>query len=346
MDVVESLPVLRYYPFVEGNIHAGGKKLIGIKHVDLATSAGFHVDCEFAHQLLHKKKTLEKYKLEVCDVFMEDDTVQQACHEVLSLVINFHEKANLGIVRVDSSNAQAWTVENLVTGERLQCDKRASGSRSARRYLLQAGALCQEDLCVMVYDDWSKEWVLRAGYVAAPYDWKLQQKLGKSIGGIHKPVPGFKRVVAPVKKIFDQLKTGKPRFRGNHGVVLSDELYYMNPPRYRDNQDLHLRVELQTLTKLPRSGAVLFSIRTTVTKLEDLEPTVASDLICNMKSMPQCLWKHRGYDKIGAKALYILTRCAEARVQPKPLLSPLTRSRVYLGVLLILLYIWRKLRAS
>ena len=341
METVSELPVLNYYPFVDGNVHAGGKKLIGIKRLDFPSTPVFRVDGEFQHQLRAKWSILSAKQKEVCDVFEEDEGVIRACHEVLLMVVAFHERASHGLVRVESSSNTSWTVHNLATKEVFECDKEVTASGSARKYLLQAGALCQEDLCVMVHDRRERRWVLRAGCVAFPYDWHLQEKLGKDIAGIHRPVPGFNRVVSPVNKVFDKLEVGKPQFRGNHGVVQSDDLFYMNTDNAYGGNRLFLRVELQTLTKLKQPGCVLFSIRTTIRKLEALEPTVARDLVANMKAMPECLWNHRGYDKIGSRAISILTRRAAMHKEQPPRQN--TKWFVIsLAVLLLVLYVHRK----
>ena len=61
-------------------------------------------------------------------------------------------------------------------------------------------------------------------------------------------------------------------------------------------QKLWLRVERQTLRRLPRSGAVLFTIRTHVTQLHEAicDAKSAQDLATAVHTMPDDVARYRG----------------------------------------------------
>lgn len=80
-------------------------------------------------------------------------------------------------------------------------------------------------------------------------------------------------------RFFQRLKVESAISRFNHAIDDSDELFHRhphhnltleqleNPPTI---EDLHLRVERQFLQRLPKSRALLFSIRTYVTPITEV----------------------------------------------------------------------------
>lgn len=135
-----------------------------------------------------------------------------------------------------------------------------------------AGRWVQEDLCLMQRRD--EGWVLTAASLCFPNRWRLADKVGRPMGTIHTPVPEYaKRLETPVDRFFDKLAPDRAVWRLNwtlmtgsalfqpsgHGTVTGEALTVDDMPGA-----LVHRVERQTLRKLPRSGAVLFTIRTYV----------------------------------------------------------------------------------
>ena len=131
--------------------------------------------------------------------------------------------------------------------------------------LMQAALLVQEDLVIM-----SKEkegWSLVAGSVCFPSSWSLPQKIGKPLHDVHAPVPQFNkgtRNAGMIERIFDNLQEGLPAERFDWSVYGDDELYQGDRTGELNGHvgEHYLRVERQTITKLPKSGGILFTIRT------------------------------------------------------------------------------------
>jgi hypothetical protein len=144
--------------------------------------------------------------------------------------------------------------------------------------IARAGLLVQEDLCVMEADA-SGAYRLTAASLAAPSVWRLADKIGKALPGIHEPVPLYGEVLGGrVDRIFTHLRAGAPLWRTNWSVMSDDTLFQ---PGTHDRTDarlagldsttagerLFLRVERQTLTRLPASNAILFTIKTHIDPL-------------------------------------------------------------------------------
>ena len=126
-------------------------------------------------------------------------------------------------------------------------------------------------------------WV-EAGMVTTQADWSLDFDIGMSFHEWHAPVP-----LAHEKGVFDRalkfllkLQHGAPVRRFNWTMTV-DPLLDTSPENYpkwgptkaqitKDNigHRQHLRVELQTLWRLPRSNAIAFPIRCYLIKFEEL----------------------------------------------------------------------------
>lgn len=143
--------------------------------------------------------------------------------------------------------------------------------------LLAASLLVQEDLVLMRKGETG--WRLAAASLCFPSSWTLTEKFGLAIDDIHGPVPGFgrgNRAATLINRIFDNLKPGHPAERLNWSLQTDDALYKplsglqrneratARPPRFPGDDpaaSAFIRVERQTLTRLPLSDDILFTIR-------------------------------------------------------------------------------------
>ncbi|MGF9563347.1 DUF3445 domain-containing protein [Neorhizobium sp. JUb45] len=131
----------------------------------------------------------------------------------------------------------------------------------------RAGLLVQDDLVIMKKGE--NGWRIAAAFLAFPSSWKLSEKFGKVMNEVHAPVPGFQdgsRNAELIARMFDRLQPGNPVRRMNWSVNWRHALYHpVSPPadvvRVTPAENTIIRVERQTLTKLPVSGDILFTIR-------------------------------------------------------------------------------------
>jgi hypothetical protein len=133
--------------------------------------------------------------------------------------------------------------------------------------LLKAGLLVQDDLVIMRKGE--NGWRIAAAFLAFPSSWSLADKFGKVMDEVHAPVPGFaasSRNAGLINRMFDNLSQERFVVRWNWSVNWGYELYRPSPqPRAQTRpmppQDAYLRIERQTLRKMPKSGDILFTIR-------------------------------------------------------------------------------------
>jgi dimethylamine monooxygenase subunit A len=146
--------------------------------------------------------------------------------------------------------------------------------------LAQAGLLVQEDLVLMTKR--GEDWCLGAASLCFPSAWSLREKIGKPMHEVHGPVPGFNkgtRNAGLIARMFDNLRVEQPVIRWNWTLFGQDKLYHPVSEgdmkrRFGEGEvaeNVFLRLERQTLRKLPRTGDILFTIRTHIDPVTVLE---------------------------------------------------------------------------
>ena len=163
-----------------------------------------------------------------------------------------------------------------------------------------AGRLVQEDLCLIETRDAGP--VLQAAVLCAPSRWRLHEKIGRPLADIHERVPLYAdHLSAPVDRLMRHLKTGKLAERLNWSVT-DDPALFQVEGKHRTEPDpsitagnaaerLFLRVERQTLSRLPESGYVLFTIRVHSYPLPRVvaQPGAADRLAAAVRALPTAM---------------------------------------------------------
>lgn len=145
--------------------------------------------------------------------------------------------------------------------------------------LEEAASLVSDDLCLLQAEHPHK-WQLTAGVLCAPTYWTLPERIGMDLSHLHLPVTQGDRTLARrIGRVFSGLHPGHILQRFNWTVQTGAERFTPTRPQVLGcgPQDLHLRVERQTLRKLPRTGAILFTIRVCV---DPLLPILAHPAQC------------------------------------------------------------------
>jgi hypothetical protein len=125
------------------------------------------------------------------------------------------------------------------------------------------------------------QWRLTALSLSAGSFFTAEEVIGRSLAELHGPVTGFaERFLVRVQRIFDGLRPELVLERRNWTLLNSDALHTpaSGPIRARIAEvdpaqagaALNLRVERQTLRRLPRTGGVLFTIRVWLAPLDSL----------------------------------------------------------------------------
>ncbi|KAL8282847.1 hypothetical protein RB600_006026 [Gaeumannomyces tritici] len=107
-------------------------------------------------------------------------------------------------------------------------------------------------------------------------------KLGKLLRDIHEPVPAYEKIGASMERFFAKLEAGKVVKRLNWGITTVPELFTPGFNHVSEGETFvadeevdidmtRLRVELQALSRLPKTGAILFSFKSYLYPLVDIK---------------------------------------------------------------------------
>jgi hypothetical protein len=165
--------------------------------------------------------------------------------------------------------------------------------------LLSAAALVQEDLVIMARG--ADAWRLSAASLCFPSSWHLREKFGRPLHEVHAPVPEFgegTRNAGMIERIFDNLRPEQPVVRWNWSIHDDDALFHPPTGRpYDFGRGAFLRLERQTLRKLPRTGAILFTIRihlNPIAVLANHPPELAAQLAGQLAAMDAAQLAYKG----------------------------------------------------
>ena len=173
--------------------------------------------------------------------------------------------------------------------------------------LEEAARLVTEDLAILVERD--GRLVFGGGVVCFPNRWDLRSKLGLSLDAVHAPVARLNEQLAdPIDRFFERLTPDRGYWRLGWGVLDTAELYQAvdgtaapRPGAAVALDDVHVRVERETLRRFGRTGVVLFTIRTHLTPLAEIrsDPAHAALLAEAVAALPEDVAGYKQLDDLG-----------------------------------------------
>jgi len=247
-------------------------------------SAWFEIDARYVEEMSERRRLLAERHDDVFGALPASDAART--ETLREIVANLTTYARRWFVRSGDSLSNALTGEtwNLAT---LPCDP-----------LELAGRLVQEDLCII--QQAGEGPIFTAAILCFPSRWRLHEKLGKPLVQVHGPVPYYaERLAIPVDRFMAKVKPGHIASRLNWSV-LDDPAMFQPTGKWREAKNsavtpenageaLYLRVERQTLRRLPQSGAILFGIRVHSYQLAHAitTPAAASCLAEAVRALPE-----------------------------------------------------------
>lgn len=248
---------LPYTPWLDPAL----RRMPGVQPV--AAGAWLQVDDAYGAQLAEKKRLIAAHS---GDVLALDMGAQAAAVELMFRVVDElrnHDgfEASAGTVtRPDGVNVVLDMADPLKT----------------------LSQLVQEDFCILQKQGY--EHVLTGALLCFAASWTLAEKFMQPLTLIHVPVDSYDGDMAKrVQRLFDMVRVGQPLWRAN-------ALFYIDPALYqprsitdaRDKptgQTPFIRSERQTILRLPKSDAIVFSIHTYLVLHENLTAEQAAALV-------------------------------------------------------------------
>ncbi|KAF1816203.1 hypothetical protein P152DRAFT_504931 [Eremomyces bilateralis CBS 781.70] len=225
------------------------------------------------------------------------ELVEEFCDYLPQRYPNLYRKTEVGM-------------DNLVTGETFNIVERPL----AEDPMQMAGRMVQDDLAIMMERP-DGQYYLVAGAILLAGFWRLEDKFGMPLSEIHTSgeVPQYKeKLEKGMMNFFKRLRPETPMLRNNYFIQVDDDvafshtlgsensypfdLSWASAPKNRPVDTYHFRSERQSLRRLPRSGAVVFTIRTYFHPITDIckEKYVPGRLASGIRSWAPDVSKYRG----------------------------------------------------
>ena len=238
--------------------------------------------------------------------------------EVVALLLRDLARHHPAFMSLDE-DGDRWTWETRLLGGRATFRLGDPGSLP-HEPLDWVGRQVVEDL-ILLSGDAGAGFPVIAGQLCFPNDWSLPDKLGRPVLEVHAPVPGFARQAGEATlRLLERLRPGRPVWRANWAIRATDALD-LSPragPVSVEHVDatnagetLVVRVERQTLSRLPETGAILFTVHTRSRPLAVVagEPERARRLLDAVRSMPPGMARYKGISPVrDALTKYLGTR--------------------------------------
>ena len=209
-------------------------------------------------------------------------------------------------------------LNNLITGEEFDTRSTHLTINGIKESPMSLSArLIQDDLAIM-FEKEDGQYYLLAGAVLLAGFWRLSDKFGMPLSEIHTSgdVPGYKtKLEKGMMNFFRRIKPDSPVLRNNYFIQVDDNLAWSTSIGSEDSQGIgwntaeknkaiehhYFRSERQSLRRLPRSGGVVFTIRTyfePVTAICD-EPFVPGRLASAVRSWGDDVARYKGREMYG-----------------------------------------------
>jgi hypothetical protein len=251
-------------PLPEQTVHLPiepGPYRMGMDLVSVPEAAWLELDQQYLPELAERRRLLAQAHDEVFAVMPGSALARAEALAVVAGALTAHHP--------DWFSNDGDSIRNHLTGEDL--DVRSLDP------LELAGRLVQEDLCLIQNSPDGP--VFTAAILCFPSRWRLMDKIGKPLSAVHDPVPLYAdRLAGAVDRFMRHLKPGRIASRLNWSLLDDPALFQpggkwrvdSTPDITADNagRRIFLRVERQTLRRLPDTRAVLFGIRVHVYPLE------------------------------------------------------------------------------
>lgn len=303
----------RYLPF------DGGRFRLGMGLTPLNHSQWIEIDDHFAAALAAKRSLLQTRRNEVFAALPEALAAADELLKILARHLAQHHPSVFhrdGDRLLNSATGESW---NLAGPQGCPCKLHP---------LDLAGRLVQEDLCLLMPDtsDPEQGYRLTGASMCSPSAWRLADKIAQPLGVIHDPVPGYaEKLARAVDRLFAQLKAD--RLMGRFNWVITDSPVAFRPFRppmaapghgWNAGAELWLRVERQTLRRLPVTRAIVFTIRTHITQLDAAIRTAnsATELAAAIREMPVATRRYRDMEPVIPALLAWLDRRAVQYAKP------------------------------
>lgn len=300
-----SLKVAKYFPLTRG-IYEVKPGLFPLKQ-DFGNpgqdNSIFQIDQNFPH---YRKNKLEAHSEQLSRYFCTKNFPSTEQQVIARYIINTlcHEYPDFFSLEKKNHTLLficKLTNENILLSDKFELIKNNVFNSETLNYLSCIDALMmqvQEDIAIITEDDY-----IACLHLMAPNFWSASDKIGKNFSNIHQDVAGIDTIVKNSKAIIQAMIYKGPFVRFAWGLTTDNKLNHH--PQHRGlnacttiksehgrnfdplKPSLYLRVERQTIRGFPEIKCAMFTIRSYLYNIKELDKTKIQCLIDSIHSMSE-----------------------------------------------------------
>lgn len=271
------------------------------------------MDKWYIRYIEEKKRIFKEHGEDCCDWLPESE---EACNELLTTVVN-HLLARYP----DCFKKTREGIHNLITGEKL--DLRAPLKRHPLEYI---GKLAKEDFYVVQQRADGLHYLVAAAVPFPGGHFSVHEILGNHLDVIHTNVPYYEEKLKPsMERWFSKMKVADPVERASWFVTWDHDLfcakvYDVKPgesiPDEVPLEKLVVRVERQTLRRLPKSNAIIFTNHPLYYSIDEMknEPLVPSLLRKIILEGPEKIVKYKSFKVVESHIVPYLDKLIQSQI--------------------------------
>ncbi|KAF1994552.1 hypothetical protein P154DRAFT_447319, partial [Amniculicola lignicola CBS 123094] len=258
-----------------------------------------------------RAKLLRQKKNEVIQIGPEGE---DACEELLEMVVGHLVEQWPDYFEVSFKKGVKY-VQNKIMNETFTL---------AKPYTVDPLEICarlaMEDFNLLLYSPFLKEHLLVASATLFPAGWQMRTRISHSVTSLHDPVPSWQgKVSYPVEHYFKRIKPSSLMTRSSFFIQtrkqpetrdLADFLFIQHGKDFFAGNMSNLqpgsivvRRERQTFRRLPRTGAVVFTVKTSLQDLEQVPREERPGLAAEIRAWPDEIGRFKGRDMWGTHVL-------------------------------------------
>ncbi|KAJ5965933.1 hypothetical protein N7481_012647 [Penicillium waksmanii] len=227
------------------------------------------VDNQYLDRVTIRRNIIAEYKNTVHGCLPGGES---AVHELYSYLLTHHLPARFP----DLFTFQGKIFHNRATGKSFP----TTPPQDPETCLRILGETVEEDIFLLEETETTHRCL--AFTCCFPTGFDPSSKLGLDLQGIHGPVPAYEKIGPSMERFFRKLEVGKSVKRMNWNIQTGDCLINVAGNHIKegdefvadedvDHSTANLRIELQSLTRLPETKFVLFCFKTYLYPLADIK---------------------------------------------------------------------------
>ncbi|KAH3674633.1 hypothetical protein WICMUC_003179 [Wickerhamomyces mucosus] len=322
----QDTPPFKYRPFKNGEY----KLVMGIQNIPL--DEWLMVENTYLDYTNIKNGYVKDPNIVDHVIYLNDDCID-AAKEFYEASTQFMLKRYPQYFQIETKEDNIQYIHNLIRDDYIELNP--EDVKPVKRLMTNLTQLLEEDVVILFPDPENydtDEYILKGACFTFAAGFDPTTVFNTPLSNLHRPVPDYRtKLKSQMNKFFEKVKPGVLVRRHNWSIQTDNRLLILSGSKGKEGEatksvnsndldfgrEVFFRSERQTLTKLHRSKAMIFTIRAYLTSLRDIRDEGLGDqLVGGINGMQEILGIYKNRPKWGDAATDFLTYKTEGADKP------------------------------